>query len=268
MSPIGVSHREGVRPSRAVPGALGDGSRSWGVGLGPPQQGSAPSWGAGQIPPLPSAELPSGIQRGWSGRGGEGPAPFPQAPKPRGLPGRRAGRRERGQVGPQGPRSCRAPAPRPQFPITRLTESPTQPPGLPRGAPAAAFTSLPPARVWPRGSPWLPSPFPTAAPDSDVGGTTARPPPVARPRPGRSLHACAGAPGGGAARSPRGRRTDSSPPPPREGRAAGRGPRAALRGRRREPGAPGCARSGRGRGAGGGGRKCPTHAPRPRLERG
>lgn len=116
-------------------------------------------------------------------------------------------RRERWRPGPEGPRGCRAPAPQPQFPMTRL-----QKPRRGPQAPLPGFTSPPPARREARGSVclgfqrgWARGRFRPWG-WVDEGVTTGRPAPAQAP----PLHACAGT-GGGAARYPAAPRSTPSP---------------------------------------------------------
>jgi len=116
-------------------------------------------------------------------------------------------RRERWRPGPEGPRGCRAPAPQPQFPMTRL-----QKPRRGPQAPLPGFTSPPPARREARGSVclgfqrgWARRRFRPWG-WVDEGVTTGRPAPAQAP----PLHACAGT-GGGAARYPAAPRSTPSP---------------------------------------------------------
>ena len=246
----GVSHPEGVRPSWAVLGAWGAGCGDRGGGLRPPQEGPAPV-GTGQSPPLPSPELPPEIQRGWRG---EDAAPHLRGRG--GLPRQNGGGGNAGGRGPEGPGGCRAPAPWPQFPITRLQK--------------------------PRRGPWAPLPGFTSPPPCPAGGARLRPPPIptgvgtaalpavgrvwrwgydgaARPRPGPSFPRLRRARGWGRAFP---RRREIDPPTHREGRdqvqdrgwgGAGRGnPHPAARAL--GPGAWGWRALGK---EGAGGRKCP-----------
>lgn len=144
--------REGVRPSRAVPGSRG-------AGCALPRK-APPQLGAGQLPTTSFHGAafgdPAKLER--AERWGRGGGPAPQSPRLMVLPGKGGGGGNAGGRAPEGPRGCRVPAPRPQFPITRL-----QKPRRGLRPPPHGFTSPPLARRGAGDARLRPPPIPTGA---------------------------------------------------------------------------------------------------------